>query len=141
MFDNGTYPASAGAVTDVVVYLIPRDDFEAFCRRNPDVVLKVLAVVGKRLRGLFLTLRQITFGSVRQRLAQALLDLEAQNGGSPFVLPETREQLAVRLGTVREVLSRNLSRFQVQGLLRIEQRQVWIEDPEGLRQEASLELH
>ena len=141
VFDNGTYPASAAAVTDVVVYLIPRRDFEALCRRHPDVALKVLAVVGKRLRGLVLTLRQITFGSVRQRLAQALLDLEAQNGGSPFVLPETREQLAVRLGTVREVLSRNLSRFQVQGLLRIEQRQVWIEDPEGLRQEASFELH
>ena len=48
---------------------------------------------------------------------------------------------AVRLGTVREVLSRNLSRFQSQGLLRIEQRQVWIEDSEGLRQEASLEMH
>jgi CRP/FNR family transcriptional regulator len=141
VFDGGVYPASAAAVTAATVYLIPRREFEALCRRHPDVGLKVLAVVGKRLRTLVATLHQITFGSVRQRLAQSLLDLAEQNGGSPFELPETREQLAVRLGTVREVLSRNLSRFQAQGFIRVEQRRVWIDDSEGLHQEASLEMH
>lgn len=141
VFDGGVYPASAAAVTSATVYLIPRRDFEALCRSHPDVALKVLAVVGKRLRTLVSTLHQITFGSVRQRLAQSLSDLAEQKGASPFDLPETREQLAVRLGTVREVLSRNLSRFQAQGLIRIENRRIWIDDPEGLRQEASLEMH
>ncbi len=141
VFDGGVYPASAAAVTSATVYLIPRRDFEALCRSHPDVALKVLAVVGKRLRTLVSTLHQITFGSVRQRLAQSLSDLAEQSGTSPFDLPETREQLAVRLGTVREVLSRNLSRFQAQGLIRIDNRRIWIDDPEGLRQEASLEMH
>lgn len=141
VFDGGGYPASAAAVTAVRIFLIPRIDFTSLCRRQPEVGLKVLAVVGKRLRTLVATLHQITFGSVRQRLAQSLLDLAEQHGGSPCPLPETREQLAVRLGTVREVLSRNLSRFQAQGLIRIERRQVWIDDPEGLREEASLEMH
>ena len=141
VFDGGPYPASAAAVTAVRAYIIPRGDFTALCRRQPEVGLKVLAVVGKRLRTLVATLHHITFGSVRQRLAQSLLDLADQHGGSPFPLPETREQLAVRLGTVREVLSRNLSRFQSQGLIRIERREVWIDDPDGLREEASLEMH
>jgi len=141
VFDGGPYPASAAAVTAATVHLIPREDFSALCRRNPEVGLKVLAVVGKRLRTLVSSLHQITFGSVRQRLAQSLLDLAEQGGGSPIELPETREQLATRLGTVREVLSRNLSRFQSQGFIRIEQRKIWIDDPEGLREEASLEMH
>ncbi|MCB9383519.1 MAG: Crp/Fnr family transcriptional regulator [Bryobacterales bacterium] len=141
VFDGGPYPASAAAVTAATVYLIPRQDFAALCRRNPEVGLKVLAVVGKRLRTLVSSLHQITFGSVRQRLAQSLLDLAEQGGSSPVELPETREQLATRLGTVREVLSRNLSRFQAQGFIRIEQRRIWIDDPEGLREEASLEMH
>lgn len=140
VFDGGPYPASAAAVTATTVFLIPREDFSALCRRNPDVGLKLLAVVGKRLRTLISTLHQITFGSVRQRLAQSLLDLAAQNGESPIELPETREQLAVRLGTVREVLSRNLSRFQAQGFIRVEHRKIWILDPDGLRAEASLEM-
>ena len=141
VFDGGVYPASAAAVSAATIYLIPRRDFEALCRRHPDVALKVLAVVGKRLRTLVATLHQIAFGSVRQRLAQTLSDLAEQQGSSPFELPETREQLAVRLGTVREVLSRNLSRFQAQGLIRVDNRRIWIDDPEGLRQEASLEMH
>ncbi len=141
VFDGGPYPASAAAVTAATAYLIPRQEFESLCLRQPEVGLKVLAVVGKRLRTLVATLHQITFGSVRQRLAQSLLDLAEQHGGSPFPLVETREQLAVRLGTVREVLSRNLSRFQSQGFIRVERHQVWIDDPEGLREEASLEMH
>ena len=141
VFDGGVYPASAAAVTAVTAYLIPRIDFEALCRSHPDVALKVLAVVGKRLRTLVSTLHQITFGSVRQRLAQSLSDLGRQHGSTPFELPETREQFAVRLGTVREVLSRNLSRFQAQGLIHVDNRRISILDPEGLSQEASLEMH
>lgn len=140
VFDGGPYPASATAVDQVSAYLIAKDDFRRLCREHPDLTLKLLAVVGARLRGLVAVLHQVTFGGVRQRLARTLLDFEQQSGGSPFRMPETHQELAGRLGTVREVISRNLSRFQSQGFIRIDNRQVWVDDRAGLLNEAETEM-
>ena len=78
----------------------------------------------------------MTFGSVTQRLACLLLDTSKGAGAETFDLPLTHQELASRLGTVREVVSRNLARFRAQGLVRIQDRQVEIVNRPGLEQEA-----
>jgi CRP/FNR family transcriptional regulator len=140
VFDAGPYPATVTAVTDVEAFLVTREDFLGTCRRNPDVALRFLAIFGRRLRTLLALVERITFGSVRQRLAQELLSFAEQAGGNAFVLPEKHEDLAARLGTVREVISRNLSRFQSEGLLKIQRREIEILSRDGLRQEAETEF-
>ena len=75
-----------------------------------------------------------------QRLARALLDFGQQARANSFPLPVTHEELAFRLGTVREVVSRNLSRFQAEGLLRIQRREIQLLDRAGLQREAETEL-
>jgi CRP/FNR family transcriptional regulator len=77
---------------------------------------------------------------VRQRLARQLLDWREEEGSDEFALPSSHEELAMRLGTVREVVSRNLSRFQAEGLLAIERRRIQVLDAQGLRNEAESEL-
>lgn len=139
IFDGGPYPATVSALTEVVAYLVYTQDFQRVCRQHPEVALKVLAVVGKRLRHLVRLVESVTFGSVRQRLATALLEF-AREGGDRFTLPVTHEELAARLGTVREVVSRNLSRFQAEGLLRLERRRLVLLDRAGLEREAQTEL-
>lgn len=139
VFDGGKYPASAAAVADVTAYLLPTADFRRLCRQNPEIPLKILTVVGKRLRGLVGILHEVTFGSIRQRIAAALLDFEREQGGSPFELPGTHQELAQRLGTVREVVSRNLGRFQSDNLIRIRNSRISILDADGLRREAERE--
>ena len=52
LFDGGAYPASVRVVEPVAAMFINKADFQQFCRQNPDVALKVLAVVGRRLRRL-----------------------------------------------------------------------------------------
>jgi CRP/FNR family cyclic AMP-dependent transcriptional regulator len=139
MFDGGTYPATVSALGDVVAYLISTQDFKLVCRQHPEVALKVLTVVGSRLRQLVGVVEAVSFGSVRQRLAQTLLDLGRQAGRNPFAMSMSHQELASRLGTVREVVSRNLSRFQAEGMIRIGKRQVRIIDPGGLEREAETE--
>jgi len=95
--------------------------------------------VGRRLRTLVAVVESVTFGSVRQRLARTLLDFGQQAAGNAFPLP-THQELASRLGTAREVVSRNLSRFQAEGLVRIEKRQVELLDRQGLEGEAEMEF-
>ena len=136
LFDGGPYPASVRAVEPVVSLFINKNDFQQVCREYPEVALKVLAVVGRRLRHLVGLVEAMTFGSVTQRLARLLLETSKGAGTETFDLPLTHQELASRLGTVREVVSRNLARFRAEGLVRIQGRQVEIVSRAGLEQEA-----
>jgi CRP-like cAMP-binding protein len=136
LFDGGPYPASVRALQPVVALFINKGDFQQVCRQFPDVALKVLAVVGSRLRHLVGLVEAMTFGSVTQRLARLLLDASQMTDSDTFELPVTHQELASRLGTVREVVSRNLARFRGDGLIRVQGRMVEIADRSGLEREA-----
>jgi CRP/FNR family transcriptional regulator len=136
LFDGGPYPASVRAVGPVTALFINKSDFQQVCRQFPDVALKVLAVVGRRLRHLVGVVESMTFGSVTQRLARLLLDAARQAGGDRFELAQTHQELASRLGTVREVVSRNLARFRGAGFVSLQGHELQILDREGLEREA-----
>lgn len=140
VFDGGVYPASASAVEDSEVLFISRDDFQNYCLEHPEVALKVLAVVGSRLRRLVALIEDLSFTTVRQRLISLLLRLaqsnrKASTQGMRVELTATHQDLASELGTVRELVSRNLSRLQAEGLLEIEGRTIIIKDLPGLKRE------
>jgi CRP/FNR family transcriptional regulator len=136
LFDGGPYPASVRAIEPVVSLFLNKNDFQHVCRQYPDVALKVLAVVGHRLRHLVGVVEAMTFGSVTGRLARLILDAAKLAGTDEFDLPLTHQELASRLGTVREVVSRNLSRFRAEGLIRILGHQIRIQDRAGLERES-----
>ncbi|HEV2445041.1 MAG TPA: Crp/Fnr family transcriptional regulator [Candidatus Sulfopaludibacter sp.] len=136
LFDGGPYPASVRAMEPLTTLFINKSDFQQVCRQFPDVALKVLAVVGRRLRHLVGLVETMTFGSVTERLARLLLDASKAAGAATFELPVTHQELASRLGTVREVVSRNLARFRAEGLIRMQGHQVQIVNRAGLEQEA-----
>jgi CRP/FNR family cyclic AMP-dependent transcriptional regulator len=136
LFDGGPYPASVRAVEPVLALFIDKGHFQQVCRQYPDVALKILAVVGRRLRHLVGIVEAMTFGSVTQRLARMLLEAARQAGADEFELTLTHQEIASRLGTVREVVSRNLARFRAEGLLRFHEGRVSILDRPGLERES-----
>lgn len=138
LFDEGAYPATVRTLTPVTAFLLRKEDFRRFCLQHPEVALRVFAILGRRLRQLVSLIEAITFGSMRQRLARILL--ESYELGELEASPLTHEELAMRLGTVREVVSRNLARFQAEGMVRIDRRRIEITDPEALRAEAETEF-
>lgn len=137
LFDGGPYPASVRAVKPAVALFLHKSDFHQACRQNPNLPLKILAVVGRRLRTLVNVVESITFGSVTKRLAKLLLELHDEQGGGAIAM--THQEMASRLGTVREVVSRNLARFRVQCYIRIEGRELTVLDADALRGEAEAE--
>jgi CRP/FNR family transcriptional regulator len=139
VFDGGAYPASAQAVQATVLLFVSKDDFHALCVAHPPVALKVLRVVGRRLRSLVAMIEELSFTTVRSRLASLLLRL-AQTGkktaaGVELTLPASNQELAAQIGTVRELVSRNLSRLQAAGIIRVEGRTIIIPDLQALEQE------
>ncbi len=137
VFDGGPYPASAIAIEDAEIAFISRRDFHAYCLEHPEVALKVLTVVGARLRKLVGLIEELSFTTIRQRLISVLVRLAQTAGrksarGVEFQLPSTHQELASQLGTVRELISRNLMRLQAQGLLEVDARRIVVRDLDAL---------
>ncbi len=142
VFDDGNYPASASAVNDARLVFISKQDFRALCLEHPQVALKVLSVVGARLRRLVGIIEELSFTTVRHRMAALLLNLAKRGGtktdrGTEFTLPATHQELAAMIGTVRELVSRNLSRLQAENIIAVEGRTVIV--PDLARLETELE--
>jgi CRP/FNR family transcriptional regulator len=140
VFDGGNYPASASAVGETSLLLIRREDFHALCLEHPEVALNVLRVVGRRLRHLVGIVEELSFTTVRHRLAALLLRLAEQQGkrtprGVEFTITASNQELAAHLGTVRELVSRNLSRLQAEGLIQLDGKNVVIPDWKALESE------
>ncbi len=137
VFDGGPYPASVVAVEDSEIAFISRRDFHAYCMEHPDVALKVLAVVGARLRRLVGIIEELSFTTIRQRLVATLVKIAQAQGqqtpqGIEFRLPDSHQEIANQLGTVRELISRNLMRLQAEGLIEVDARRILVKDMTGL---------
>jgi len=139
LFDGGTYPASTAAVDDARVYFISKQDFHSLCLVHPQVPLKVLKVVGGRLRKLVGIIEELSFTTVRSRLISVLLRLAKTGRKTPagieVQLPPSNQELASEIGTVRELVSRNLSRLQAQDLIKMDGKTVIIPDIPRLQAE------
>ncbi len=132
IFDGGAYPASASAATECILLFIRRNDFRALCLEHPEVALKVLRMVGLRLRRLVGIIEELSFTTVRHRLAALLLrlahDAGTTSGRAQFKIDASNQELASQIGTVRELVSRNLSRFQAEGLIAMDGKNITIPD-------------
>jgi CRP/FNR family transcriptional regulator len=140
VFDGGGYPASASAVDEVSAVLVRKQDFQALCLAHPEVALKVLRVVGMRLRRLVGIIEELSFTTVRRRLASYLFRLAQREGaktaeGVEITLPAGNQEVAAQIGTVRELVSRNLSRFQQEGILKVDGRMVVVRNLAALEAE------
>jgi CRP/FNR family transcriptional regulator len=132
LFDGGAYPASTAAADDARIYFISKQDFHSLCLVHPQVPLKVLKVVGGRLRKLVGIIEELSFTTVRSRLISVLVRLAKAGrktaAGIEIQLPPSNQELASEIGTVRELVSRNLSRLQAEDLIHMEAKTVTIPD-------------
>ena len=100
-----------------------------------------MRIVGARLRRLVGIIEELSFTTVRHRLAAYLLRLGQKSGkrttaGVEVMLPITNQELAAQIGTVRELVSRNLSRLQAEGLVKIDGRDIIIHNLKALKDES-----
>jgi len=139
VFDGGNYPASTMAAQPTRVLFVSKQDFYSLCLVHPKVALKVLKVVGARLRKLVGIIEELSFTTVRSRLISFLVRLAREGNktarGIEAALPPSNQELASHIGTVRELVSRNLSRLQAEGLIIIDGKTVVIPNLSKLQNE------
>lgn len=128
--DGEPYPASAEATEETELVVIDQESFQRVVAAQPEIALHLMRTIGRRLRRLVELIEQISFKEVVHRLAAYLLSETEQ--GLPYQL-ETNVVIATRLGTVPELVSRNLGRINASGAVSMEGRSIVAIDAEKLR--------
>lgn len=138
VFDGGTYPSTAAAEEPTKLFFIARDDIRAVSTKHPELALAAARVLAGRLRKCAELVESLSLREVGQRVALLFLQEAATRGTQKgesvkFVLPLTHNQLAARIGTVREVVTRAIHRLETQNLIRVKGKAVEIADVAALR--------
>jgi len=138
VFDDGPYPASAIAEEDTEVLFIEKSDVRQLCMEHPSFALRALKTMAERVRKHAKLVEELSFREVGQRLALYLI-AEAQKKSSntgghvEFQLALSNHEIATRIGTVRDVVSRALARLQGKGLVRVKGREIVVPDLGALK--------
>lgn len=124
------HPATAVAMTATTTLSLERAEYLNLLRRYPEVALRVIDVLGERLRAA-MTMRALAPERVEIRLANILLKLSGKVGapvttdapasdGLRIEMPLSRQDLADMAGTTIETAIRMMSRFRKEGLVHTE---------------------
>lgn len=127
-------PAEGVAETDVEARIVSRATFERLVAENPDFRRDVLRNYANRVTDLVVTMQDVLFRSIPERLARALLARERDG-----VVDATHQEMASELGSAREVVTRMAKRFEREGLIANERGRIVIRDREALRRTAATE--
>ncbi len=135
LLDGKERTADATAMTECELLAIDRRDFVPFVRANPEVALRLLAVLCERLRRTTEQVEDMIFLDAPQRLAKKLLQL-AESGRTTITL--SQRELGAMIGLSRESINKQLAHWQQDGVLRLEQGTIILVDLESLRGAAEL---
>lgn len=124
VFDGGPYPSTTIAEEETEVLFLAKEDIHRFMLHHPEVAIAALGIMAKKLRMVASMVEQLALMDVGQRLATLLLE-EAKKSkpglhdGASFSLPLSHSQIAARLGSVREVVTRGLQKLTRLGIIEV----------------------
>lgn len=130
LFGGEDYAAEGRAETAVEGLLLPRAAFDTLIAESAGFRAFVLAGFGHRFAALMARIEALSFRSVDQRLAEVLL---ARNVTE---VAATQAELAIEVGTAREVVTRRLAAFMREGLVALGRGTVTIVQRQGLQTRA-----
>ncbi|MHB1959253.1 MAG: Crp/Fnr family transcriptional regulator [Acidobacteriaceae bacterium] len=137
VFDGGAYPSTTMAEEDSELLFLAKEDVRRFLLQHPEAALTALAILAKKLRAVASLAEQLSLKDVTQRLATLLLEQARRKNpklqdGVSFSMPLSHTQLASRLGSVREVVTRSLQKLVQQEIVAIHGHRIVILDLQAL---------
>jgi CRP/FNR family transcriptional regulator len=142
LFLEGSYPAFAEALIDSQLLFFPKRDFIQLIERNPQLSINMIVSLSHFLRRFASLIEELSLKEVSSRIAKYLIDLSmksAKEGKVPkeVELDLSKTQLASKLGTISETLSRTLAKMKTKGIIDVEKNKISILNREALEELAS----
>ncbi|WDP93288.1 MAG: Crp/Fnr family transcriptional regulator [Desulfobacter sp.] len=138
VFEGKSFPASSMALSPSKIVFLPRDAFVELITESPALAMTMLADLSRRLRAFTVQIENLSLKEVPARLAAYILTLakeEAPESGDlpgQVTLPISKAQLANLIGTTPETVSRIFKKMGEAGLIKVQTKDILIEDPDGL---------
>jgi CRP/FNR family transcriptional regulator len=142
LFLEGSYPAFAEALTDCQLLFFPKRDFLQFIEKNPQLSINMIVTLSHYLRRFASLIEELSLKEVSSRIAKYLVDLSlklSKEGKSAreVELDLSKTQLALKLGTISETLSRTLAKMKTKGIIDVKKNRIIILNREALEELAS----
>lgn len=135
LLSHDTYAAEGVTETPVEAVAISKDSFEALLGQSPAFRRFVFADYAHRMTDLMHVVEEVAFERIDKRLAQKLI----ARANAAGVLTSTHQELAIELGSAREVVSRHLKELQRRGLVEVSRGQIVLSDRAGVEALAAAE--
>jgi CRP/FNR family transcriptional regulator len=136
-FGNGTYPAEARSLEAGEVFYLPRQGFMELMGRNPGFAFNLVVSLSLMLRQFVHQIEELSFADVTSRLASFLVRRAAENStsfdGITYIdLGIKKGELASRLGTASETISRTFKKMKDEGVIEVQGSRVVVHQMEKL---------
>ena len=130
---SGNAPVYVHAVTDAAAASTRPGTLSQLARRDPRVGMWMAEELAERVNGLLEELAMNAFWPVRRRLGRHLLDLAVdEQKGRVLIVRASHQELADAVGSVREVVARNLAGFKTSGYVASQADGIHLLDPDAL---------
>ncbi len=138
LLDGGPRSASVIAIEPTEVVALRREDFLRQMEQQPQMAIKLLTELGRRLRKANEHIESLAFLDVCGRLARFLLEIapdakDEKSGRLIVKVTHSRTELANIIGTTRETLTRALKTLETMGYIQINKNEFTILNTGGLR--------
>lgn len=120
------YPAGATTTKPTALLRLPKDDFIALLRINPDIHLAFTALLCTRLAYKAMIGKEVSIHPPEHRILTILKYLKKQSGDTEFVVDITRQQIAELTGLRVETVIRSIKKLEAQKILQLENHKIII---------------
>ncbi len=137
-FGDGKYPAEARAMEAGEVLYLPRQGLLELMSRNPGFALNLVVSLSLMLRKFVSQIEELSFADVTSRLASFLVRRAAESstsfGGITYIdLGIRKGELAARLGTASETISRTFRKLKDEGIIEVQGSRVVVHQMDKLQ--------
>lgn len=132
LIGQGMHNTFAEAIEECTLCVMSRLDVEQLLVNKPQVGLRIMEVMARRLKEAESKLEDMAFKSIPARLASLLIKLSASQSTNGDVDGYTHQDLAEMIGTYRETTTQTLNDFKNQGWINIERKRIEILDQSAL---------
>lgn len=138
VFDNQGNPVSVAALEDSQIWIVGVDAIRRALREHPEVAQPIILNLSQNLRMLVGMVEELSFYQVTTRLARLLSGLPSEQLDGDASQRLTQDDLAARVGTVREVVARSLRKLERSGAIEVSRQKIRVVREDRLMEWAHL---
>jgi len=135
VFGAEAYPVHTETVGPAVVYYFDKKQVLSLIKKNPSTAMSFLTILAKKCISLNKQIENLTLKTVRMRLIQFLVNNCGREEDCVVHLQIKKSELARKIGTVSETLSRNFAHLQNDGLIQVRNRDIKVLDCKKMKAE------